>query len=149
MENRQELSRTEVPGKIGMIQKTLHQWWKKKTANHISKIDDDVKHIFREHNQEADHWAIVGTEGQRQVVIDRENDADTWKAVERFWDGSCKDNEKSGCGVVIKGVDRERWVTISRIAVLLKVGTAMAAEMMGVCVLTGIWDLVFRKCLCV
>ena len=35
---------------------------------------------------------------------------------------------KSGCGVVIKGVDREGWVTISKIAVPLKVGTAMAAE---------------------
>ena len=56
---------------------------------------------------------------------------------------------KSGCGVVIKGVDRERWVTISRIAVPLKVGTAMAAEMIGVCVLTGTLDLVFHKCLSV
>ena len=67
-------------------------------------------------------------------------------AVKGFWDGSCKDNWKSGCGVVIKGVDRERWVMISIIAVLLKVGTAMTAEMMGVCVLTGILDLVFHKC---
>ena len=56
---------------------------------------------------------------------------------------------KSGCGVVIKGVDRERSVTISRIAVPLTVGTAVAAEMMGVCVLTGILHLVFHKCLCV
>ena len=38
---------------------------------------------------------------------------------------------KSECGVVIKRVDRERWITISRIAVPLKVGAAMAAEMMG------------------
>ena len=55
---------------------------------------------------------------------------------------------RSECGVVIKEVDRERWITISRIAVPLKVGTAMAAEMMGVCVLTGILDLVFHNCLC-
>ena len=73
----------------------------------------------------------------------------TWKAVKGFWDGSCKDNGRSRCGVAIKGVDRERWVTISRSAVPLKVGTAMGAEMMGVCVLTGILDLVFHKCLCV
>ena len=49
--------------------------------------------------------------------------------------------------MVIKGCDKERWVTISRIAVLLKVGTAMAAEVAGVFVLTGILDLVFNKCL--
>ena len=61
-------------------------------ANPISKIDDYVKHIFWEHNQEADHWAKVGAEGQRKVVIDRKDDADTWKAVKGFWDGSCKDN---------------------------------------------------------
>ena len=66
-----------------------------------------------------------------------------------FWDVSGKDNGKRECGVVIKGVDRERWVTRRRSGGLLKVGTAMAAEMIGVCVLTGILDLVFHMCLCV
>ena len=42
-------------------------------------------------------------------------------------DGSAKDNGKSGCGVVIKGVDRNKWNTITRIAPL-KTGTAMEAE---------------------
>ena len=37
---------------------------------------------------------------------------------------------------------------ISKIAVPLKVGTAVAAEVEGVCVLTGILDLIFNKCLC-
>ena len=55
-------------------------------------------------------------------------------------------NGNSGCGVVIKGV-REKWVTISRIAVPLKAGAAMAAEEMGVCVLTSIIDLIFCKSL--
>ena len=55
---------------------------------------------------------------------------------ERVWSG----DQKAGRG---------RWVTISRIAVPLKVGTAMAAEMMGVCLLTGILDLFFHSCLCV
>ena len=77
-------------------------------------------HVFRRHNQEADHWAHVGAEGPRKVVIDRKGDADTWKAVKGFWDGSFKDNGNSGCGVVIKGVDRERWVTISKIGVPLE-----------------------------
>ena len=40
-------------------------------------------------------------------------------------------------------------MTIRRISVPLKVGTAMAAEVAGVCVLTGIFHLVFSKCLCV
>ena len=35
---------------------------------------------------------------------------------------------------MIKGADRDEWVTISKVAVLLSVGTAMAAEVMGVCV---------------
>ena len=59
--------------------------------------------------------------------------------------GSAKDNGESGCGVVIKGVDRERWVTISKFVVPLKAGTAIV---MGVCVLTEIPDQVFNKCLC-
>ena len=48
-----------------------------------------------------------------------------------------------------KGSTEKDGSTISRSAVPLKVGTAMGAEMMGVCVLTGILDLVFHKCQCV
>ena len=66
---------------MGLIQKTIHQWWKKKIANPVSKIDDVVKHIFREHNQEVDHWPNVGAKGQRKVVIDRKDNAETWKAI--------------------------------------------------------------------
>ena len=61
---------------------------------------------------------------------------------------SFKNNGRSGCGIVIKGVDREKWVTISQIAVPLKVGAAMA-EIAGVCVLTSILDLILCKCLSV
>ena len=46
-----------------------------------------------------------------------------------------------------KGVDREKWVTISTIAIPLKVGTVMASEIAGVCVLTCIIDLIFCTCL--
>ena len=48
-------------------------------------------------------------------------------------------------GVVIKGVDKDRWVTIGKIAVPLKVSTAMTSEVMGVCVFTEFFDLVFNK----
>ena len=50
---------------------------------------------------------------------------------------------KRGCGVVIKGVDRDRWVK-SRKALPRRVCTATAADVMGVCVLTEILDLVFN-----
>ena len=53
--------------------------------------------------------------------------------MEGFWDGSSTNNGKTGCVIVMKGVDRDKWFTISRIAVLLGDGTAMAAEVMCVC----------------
>ena len=56
---------------------------------------DHVKQIFREHNQEADHWANLGPEGQRKVFVDRSSNSETWKAVKGFWDVSAKDNGKS------------------------------------------------------
>ena len=101
-------------------------------------MDDYVEHIFREQNQEANHWANLGAEGQRTVVVDRGNNTERWKAVRGFWDGSSKVNGRSGCGVVSNGVDRDKWITISKIAVLLGIGTATTAAVMGVCVLTGI-----------
>ena len=65
----------------------------------------------------------------------------------RFWDGSSKINQRSGCGIVIQGVDRNKWITISKVAVPLGIGTTMAAEVMGARVLTGILDLVLHKSL--
>ena len=38
----------------------------------------------------------------------------------RVWDGSKKTDGRSGCPVVIKGVDRDKWITISKIVVPLK-----------------------------
>ena len=93
--------------------------------------------------------ANIGAQGPRKIVLDRRDNSKSWKAVKGSWDGSFKDNVKSGCGVVIEGVDKERWVTISKIAIPLEVGTAMAAEVGGVCVLSGMLDLTFCKCLCV
>ena len=56
-----------------------------------------------------------GIEGQRKIIVDKSNITETWKAVKVFWDGSAKDNDKSGCGVLIKVVDRDRWVTIKKL----------------------------------
>ena len=131
---------TKHTEKIGQVQKTLHSWWRRKVAKPISNVDSFVKHVYRAHSQETDHWANIGVQERRKIIIDRRNDSATWKAIRGFWDGSFKDNGRSGCGVVIKGVGRERWVTSSKIAIPLIVGAAMAAEIAGVCVLTSILD---------
>ena len=62
---------------IGKVQKTLHSWWKRGVAKPISNIDSFVKHVYREHNQEADHWANVGARGLRRIVFDKRDDSTT------------------------------------------------------------------------
>ena len=91
---------------------------------------------------------ILGAEGQRKIIVDTGSNTGRWKAVQGFWDGSSKVNRRSGCGVVIRGVVKE-WITVSKIAVPLGIGTAMAAEVMGICVLTSILALVVHKSLSV
>ena len=44
-----------------------------------------------------------------------------------------------------KGLTDKNWETISNVAVPLKVGAAMAAEVLGVCVLTSVLDLILCK----
>ena len=105
-----------------------------------------MKHFFRELNREADHWANLGAEGQRTIIVEKKrNNTEKWKAVRGFWDGSSKIDGRSGCGVVIKGVDKDKWISISKIAGPSRMCTAMAAEVVDVCVLTGILDLVLGK----
>ena len=99
-----------------------------------------MRHIFREHYQEADHWADWSAEGQRQIISDQGNDTEQWKAVRGFWDGSSKVNGR-------RGVDKNKWIKIRNIAVPLGNGTFMIAEVVGVCVSTGILDLVLNKSL--
>ena len=57
----------------------------------LRKIGDLVKHVFQEHNREADLRANIGAEGQK-IVIDICNNSETWKAVKGDWDGSVKEN---------------------------------------------------------
>ena len=59
-----------------------------------------------------------------------------------------KTDGRCGCGGVIKGVDKDTWITISKIAVPLKTCTAMAAKIAGASVLTGILDLVLKQSVC-
>ena len=102
-------SGTEVPRNNRRDSKTLHPWCKKKIANDIKNIGDYVEHTFGKHNLEADHMANVGAQEQENCCRQGTN-TERWKAVKGFWDGSAEDNGKSGCGIVIKGVDR---ITIS------------------------------------
>ena len=116
---------------IGKIQRILHSWWKGRAATPISNIDNFVKHVYREQNQEANHWADTGAQGRRKLDIFWKNVPTTWKAIRGFWNGSFKDNNKSDFKIVIKGVDRQKLVTISKIAVFLKVSAAMARVVVG------------------
>ena len=80
---------------------------REEVATPISNIDSFVKHVYTKHNQEADHWANIGAQQRRKIVIDRRDQSTVWKAIRGFWVGSFKDTGRSGCGIVIKGVDRE------------------------------------------
>ena len=104
-----------------------------------------MSHVFRQHNKEADHWANVEASGKKEIVVDKGSNVEKWKTVQGFCDGSCKENGRSGCGVVILGVDREKWVTISKIALPLRECTDMAAETTGVCSLMGVLNLILNK----
>ena len=42
------------------IQRTLHSLWRRKVAYPVRQVDDYVRHVLREHNQEADHLANQG-----------------------------------------------------------------------------------------
>ena len=118
-------------GKIGLIQRTLHSWWKRKGAFFLSQIDEYVKHIFGEHKQVITGRTWVQKD-REQLLWTKGNNTEKWKAVRGFWDGSSKRDGKSGCGVVIKGADRNKLITISKIRVLLDTCTATTAEVVGV-----------------
>ena len=61
----------------------MHSWWEK-VAFLVTQIDDYVKHIFRKHNQEADHLANLGAEGLRKITVEKENNTEKWRAVRRL-----------------------------------------------------------------
>ena len=49
---------TKYNENFGQIPKTLHSWWRREVAKQIM--------VYREHNQEADHWANIGAHGRRR-----------------------------------------------------------------------------------
>ena len=71
--------RTE--NKMESIQRTLHSLWRRNVAYPVRQVDDYVRHVLREHNQEADHLANQGAEGQRQITVEKGNSTENWMAV--------------------------------------------------------------------
>ena len=57
----------------------------------------------------------------------------------------CQGKRTLWCGVIIKGADRDAWVTISKIAVPLRTCSAMTAEVVGACILTETPDMILNK----
>ena len=94
--------------KVGASQRLLHQWWEQNLARPEDLIESYVSHVVREHNKEADHWANVRAGGKKEIVVGKGSHEVKWKTVKGFWDGSCKEDGRSGCGVVVKGVDKEK-----------------------------------------
>ena len=120
--------------KLGGIQATLHSWWKKSVACLVRKVDDHVKHAFRKQNREADHLANLGKEGKWKITIEGVENMETRKTLRSYWDGSTEEDGCSGCGIVIKAVNMENWITISSAAVPLETSTARTTGIAGACV---------------
>ena len=83
-------------GKIGGIHSTLHSWWKMEVAYPLVKLDNYLRHIVREHNQEAHHVANLGTEGKAKITFEGVGKTEKWKAVRVYWmEGSTQDDRSS------------------------------------------------------
>ena len=104
-----------------------------------------LKRLFREHNHQVDHLANLGAEGQKNTRWKRETIQKTGRQIEGFGIGNTKTDGRSGCGVVVKCVDQDKWITISKLVVPLKTCAAVAAEVAGASVLIGILDLVLGE----
>ena len=104
---------------------------------------DFVEHVFREHNPEADQLVNLGAKGSRTRRYVKRSPGNG----KRYgWDGATKSDDTSGCGVVIKEVDKVRWATASEIAVpSANQGSALAARVAGRSLLTEVVDLVGRE----
>ena len=88
---------------------------------------------------------------QECVLIDRQRKGSIkqWKSTGKSegTKGAVQIPKAQATGKTLKtgiseGVDREKSVTITKIAVLLEVGAAMTAEIAGACVFTSILDLI-------
>ena len=123
--------------------KTLHWWWKRRPAFLRSTITrstssgNTIRKLITGRT-----WERMGKE---TLLFTKEMILKSGRCNVASGTGNAKINGRSGCGVVIKGADKDKWITISKIAVFWCTCTVMTAEVVGVCVLTGILDLVLGK----
>ena len=80
-----------ITGHYAMVTK-----YEDKIGYPVGLIDDHVKHISREHKQEADHLANLGAKGQRKITVEKGDNTENWKEVRRFLDGTKKTDGKIG-----------------------------------------------------
>ena len=59
---------TKYKDTFGKIQRVLHSWWKRGAPTPISDIDNFVKHICKEHHQEADHWLTSAPRDEEKLM---------------------------------------------------------------------------------
>ena len=53
----------------------------------VQTSGDHVRHIFGEHNEEADHMANLGAEGVPKFMVDGFKGMKAWRATRGYWDG--------------------------------------------------------------
>ena len=83
--------------------------------------------------------ANLGADGIKKITIAKKKGSDArWKAVRGFWDGGKKRDGTSGWGIVIKGVDGDKWITISKIVVPFAVCSALSARCYVFCLLLSV-----------
>ena len=86
--------------RIEEIQKTPHSWWGKEKSHILSQ------------RSTADHLADLGAEEEkRQLVVDRDERRGVASGT------AAPEKTGGGCGIAIKGVNRDRWITVSKMAV--------------------------------
>ena len=108
-------------------------------------MDDFVKHSYRKDNQEAGHMANLGGRVSCESFCGRLQNHGLQQQRRRYEAAGTKAKKGggSGCGVVSKVDDREKWITVSNISVPLEIDTAMAAEVASAHIQTEVLDLVF------
>ena len=112
----------------------------------VENIGVYVRHISREHNHEAHYLANLGADRVKKVIVEQGGNNERWKAVKGGFLMEAKRETAPAAAVWLsRVVDRESWITISKVAVPLVLCIAMAAEVTGACILADVLDLTFSQ----
>ena len=69
---------------LGVFKESYIHGGRGKPAHLGKKIGEYVKHIFRGHNQEADHLAKMGADGMKKITVEKDGNDERWKEVRGF-----------------------------------------------------------------